>query len=133
MAKLFPVFLVASVVSVQLCASIRCYTCVGYNSSLPTDDLTNNPYCVSENFTNTEVQTREASYGFCHAMTVRTDAGELTKRVGDIVLLNQRSYIYHLNYLCNADLCNDKPTNSAGTPSLLWFLLVPALLSRLLA
>nr|XP_027207336.1 uncharacterized protein LOC113800749 [Penaeus vannamei] len=135
MAKLLAVFLVASLAIVHASVVTQCYTCMGYDSSLPYNNLTNNPYCVSESFEASKVPKRDSPSGFCAAEAVRAEnVGEWTARGGIQVLSSRDNYIYDASYVCKGNLCNDKPISSAGTPvHLLPLLLIPVAMSRLLA
>lgn len=135
MAKLLAVFLVASLAIVHASVVTQCYTCMGYDSSLPYNNLTNNPYCVSESFEASKVPKRDSPSGFCAAEAARAEnVGEWTARGGIQVLSSRDNYIYDASYVCKGNLCNDKPISSAGTPvHLLPLLLIPVAMSRLLA
>ncbi|XP_063598519.1 uncharacterized protein LOC134775038 [Penaeus indicus] len=135
MTKLFAVNLVVIFAIVQTSAVIQCYTCVGYDPSFPTNDTTNNPFCVSESFEASKVPKRNSQIGLCGAQTVRVDGlGEVTFRYGDQGIEVREDYVYVSSYTCRGNLCNDKPTSSAGMPLLLLpLLMLPVALSRLLA
>ncbi|XP_027237013.2 uncharacterized protein [Penaeus vannamei] len=134
MAKLLSVSLVALVAIVQTSAEPQCYTCMGYNPSLPVDDTQNNPYCVSDSFMASEVPKVNSKHGVCIAETGKNDFTEITIRYGDGGFPRPRNYMYHMGYMCQGNLCNSRPTNSAGTPFILVpLLLIPAVLPRLLA
>ncbi|XP_037785244.1 uncharacterized protein LOC119581036 [Penaeus monodon] len=132
MAKL-AVFLVAVVAIAQTSAELQCYTCIGYNSSSPFNEMYNNPFCVSENFQASKVPKLKSQRGICYAETDKADIGEITVRYGEEGLPLPRNYLYMTGYLCQGHLCNSRPTSSAGTSSLLLpLMLIPAVLSRLL-
>ncbi|XP_047478660.1 uncharacterized protein LOC125031762 [Penaeus chinensis] len=133
--KLFAILLVVILPIVQTSVVMQCYTCAGYIPKLPVNDTTNNPYCVSESFKASEVPKLHSKSGYCVAETVRAEGiGELTVRYGDQGVGLRDDYVYTSSYVCKGNLCNDKPTSSAGTPLLLLpLLMIPVVLSRLLA
>lgn len=118
-------------------ALIDCYVCIGYDSSLPENELINNKYCPQGSFDSSKVTTTKGVA--CMAVIVEQGGKTLTERVYISTTTKMASNMttrgYYKGsihgYICDEAFCNDQSPSASSTLSFQLPLLLLSLLAAL--
>ncbi|XP_069170137.1 uncharacterized protein [Procambarus clarkii] len=105
--------------------ALECYVCVGYNSSVPDNPVSNNANCPADNFDASKVGSRSTTSDdkmpLCSAIIISVDGKPVTARGASSynntktnALEKKMTDVTLCGYWCDTDLCNSKDPNGCG-------------------